>query len=521
MTVLLLPKYSSSSSTSTDNHTIAAFGRVRHVLSRYIRRHLGFCVSILTILGACLLGFSSFSSVQTVREIGETGGLNSGLNSDSGYMPFLYHTQAVRDFRYTYTKHISHLSSKPPTSNPPPLRLIFRDKSSDQGFGSFFNMLLMSLQYARLEGVGRVVQVDTDSFGYGRLSDFFYPIEVVNGLFGMSVNKDRGGFDGVRYHAEKGYKSFFTSRSNHNSSSPKPAHSTSEQPNYTDLKVDFGLLYLSNTNKTLLFARELNTPPIPVVGMQHLTGHFYSKIYLEMNSKLDQAMSKADILGERRVLAQAVWEPLPFVRGEVDYILKQLHHPNQGNQGNQDNSYGSDIDSDEGKGTFIAVHIRRGDKINLESSNLKPEAYIKKVSELLNVRYDVRTVLLIGDDEGFMDSVRKGVEASSVAMQMPVLKVRKITELFSPSASPSSGSSGASSGTGRLTGKGWHQSSLRNATSLSAHQHTLRLIVSLTVMSKADHVICTHSSNLCRLVQVLRTQPARSLVSLDGDWHQF
>jgi len=48
---------------------------------------------------------------------------------------------------------------------------------------------------------------------------------------------------------------------------------------------------------------------------------------------------------------------------------------------------------------------------------------------------------------------------------------------------------------------------------------TRMFIAELDVMTNAKGVVCTMSSNVCRLVQILRHQSEESVYSLDELWH--
>ncbi len=47
---------------------------------------------------------------------------------------------------------------------------------------------------------------------------------------------------------------------------------------------------------------------------------------------------------------------------------------------------------------------------------------------------------------------------------------------------------------------------------------TYKLMAELEVLAQAKYVVCTFSSNICRLVQILRNAHTDTVLSLDGKW---
>jgi hypothetical protein len=48
---------------------------------------------------------------------------------------------------------------------------------------------------------------------------------------------------------------------------------------------------------------------------------------------------------------------------------------------------------------------------------------------------------------------------------------------------------------------------------------TMILLTEIECLVRINYVICTFSSNICRLIQILRTQSIDSVVSLDQNWY--
>lgn len=137
-------------------------------------------------------------------------------------------------------------------------------------------------------------------------------------------------------------------------------------------------------------------------------------------------------------------------------------------------------------GNFVAIHIRRGDKIR-EVRPVSLRAYADAVTLLARAG---EQVFVATDDGSVIEHMRE------------LLRPRH--EVFTL------GSVG-----GR---KGHRQGQVNRASVARRYELTLDLLAEIELMRRARVFIATFSSNLARLVHVLRTADERNSISLDDRW---
>ena len=348
-------------------------------------------------------------------------------------------------------------------------RVIVSNKPG-HGFGSVFNLLLSTFQFAQNPEINRLVQVDTDSFEYGTLQEFFYPFDsmsVDDGTFSREFSF--GDYDGE-----------------HPVSVLTPSASyIDKQVDYTNLRIHYETKEDINGKRELVI-REMKNEPSVTLGIRHETGH-YEVILNEYNDNLERAYTADEIILQRRVLAQVLWEPLPFIRLAIDHLVSIM----------------------TSSGSWTAVQVRRGDKLIGESKDHKPLAYVDKLTHIVVRDPKVSSVLLISDDRTYLRELAVQIRSSK---QLKKMRIFYITDLLDDVFAESKGAAMFLEG-------GWNAGYLYAAPRHLIKEHTRDLIVSLSVMAQAPYVVCTYSSNICRLVQLLRTQSLDSVLSVDEDWH--
>eukprot|EP01133_Synstelium_polycarpum_P017731 gene17731-21141_t len=148
---------------------------------------------------------------------------------------------------------------------------------------------------------------------------------------------------------------------------------------------------------------------------------------------------------------------------------------------------------------YYAIHVRRGDKVFIEAKTHTVaeyltllEATIKKV-ERRNVTKDTDGInLFVASDD--IDAVYP-----EVVKLRPKWHVFRTSEFVSRS--------------------GHFQLNFNGRTMDQRFTETAFLMAELEIMKYANIIICTLSSNICTLVQLLRTQPVNTLDSLDSEFY--
>ncbi|OQV17578.1 hypothetical protein BV898_08349 [Hypsibius exemplaris] len=161
-------------------------------------------------------------------------------------------------------------------------------------------------------------------------------------------------------------------------------------------------------------------------------------------------------------------------------------------------------------GAFMTVHIRRGDKISEREAPAFPVALFYRALKrrcLNDPGKCSRTLLLLSDDE---EASRQFKAAAGNCFL--------ITDFQSEVRRLGDGNAGA-----------WNVSrdihvSQPGFDRFSQGQRTLHareMIVSLFLMAMSEFVVCTYSSNVCRLVALLRGGDLKSnnILSLDWEWN--
>ena len=140
----------------------------------------------------------------------------------------------------------------------------------------------------------------------------------------------------------------------------------------------------------------------------------------------------------------------------------------------------------------IAVHVRRGDKIGSEAREVSVRKYIDRMEAVL-AENESPTVFVASDDPLAIDEFRR-------------LKPRwTFTSVQHPRQN-------------EARSRGHLQARFDLLPSEEKQLQTRLLICELQMLVDARYVFCTMSSNVCRLVQILRHQHPATAISLDVAW---
>jgi hypothetical protein len=148
------------------------------------------------------------------------------------------------------------------------------------------------------------------------------------------------------------------------------------------------------------------------------------------------------------------------------------------------------------KNVTIGVHIRRGDK-HKEAALNPMDKYVKHVASILEKeKISMENVVLVvaSDDQSAVQ------EFKDMMKGIAVVSLDKIVDF-------------SSSG---FVEAEWHKMSLHQK-----YIGGLEFMTEVEALARSDFVVCGHSSNVCRLIQMIRTANENSVVSVDERWSAF
>ena len=142
---------------------------------------------------------------------------------------------------------------------------------------------------------------------------------------------------------------------------------------------------------------------------------------------------------------------------------------------------------------YIGVHVRRGDKLASEARAISLLNYIDRIEKIVE-KNQSQTIFVASDDPSTIDGFRK-------------LKPQWIFQSTSHTYR------------NRTSGNGHRQGDFNRLDREGKRFQTHLLICQLQMLIEANYVLCTMSSNICRLVQILRHQSPSTVISLDRPWY--
>ena len=226
-------------------------------------------------------------------------------------------------------------------------------------------------------------------------------------------------------------------------------------------KFDDFFTFPKNSNRSLPYRFLVGNNTINE-RFKFLKTNFFAQ---QMNASR-QATRKWQTIERKRSVAQYFWRQMTR---ETSQFVEQCRIRNLSN--------------------YIGLHVRRGDKLLGEARKVPLEKYIQKIEkELPNQKH--RSVFATSDDGSVLEELRR------LRANWTFLSVNRM-KTYTRSTSG-------------------HYQSRFNQLSLEEKRYETRLLIcQLQMLVDADYVFCTITSNICRLVQILRLQDPSTTISLD------
>ncbi|KAK9701113.1 hypothetical protein K7432_011871 [Basidiobolus ranarum] len=209
-------------------------------------------------------------------------------------------------------------------------------------------------------------------------------------------------------------------------------------------------------------------------------GENFNEFYYHQVEKIE-----GPVFERKQLVAQALWEPKPLITDLTKGVRR--HYVEEANK------------------VMISMHIRRGDKLANEMQDLSVSLYSDKVIDLSTNKYPGRNIALFvfSDDDKSVTELR-GLLADYFNI-----------EIFLLSDAISHTPSLAKNWKPLTQRQGYDQGDFSRANEEYRFRQTAELITDITLAATADEFICTYSSNIGRLVTLLRTKPLTTVHSLD------
>jgi hypothetical protein len=142
---------------------------------------------------------------------------------------------------------------------------------------------------------------------------------------------------------------------------------------------------------------------------------------------------------------------------------------------------------------YIGIHVRKGDKIEHEARAISLDKYIKSIERILLRNKQIRHILVASDDHNVIEELRQ---------LKPAWHFLRVLEKSHR----------------RTNATGHFQLHFDRLSKKEKLFETRLLICELQMLIDSDYVLCGMSSNVCRLIQILRHQHPSTLISLDRSW---
>jgi Alpha-(1,6)-fucosyltransferase N- and catalytic domains len=143
---------------------------------------------------------------------------------------------------------------------------------------------------------------------------------------------------------------------------------------------------------------------------------------------------------------------------------------------------------------YIGIHIRKGDKLLKEAREIPINRYIKAIERILHRNKTIQQIFVASDNHEVVNELRK---------LKPAWKFISIHDQNH-----------------HTTNRTSHFQSHFNRLSEKEKLFETRLFMcELQMLIDSQYVLCAMSSNVCRLVQILRHQHPSTAISLDRSWY--
>ncbi|CAF3404484.1 unnamed protein product [Rotaria sp. Silwood2] len=143
---------------------------------------------------------------------------------------------------------------------------------------------------------------------------------------------------------------------------------------------------------------------------------------------------------------------------------------------------------------YIGVHIRRGDKLAKEARLIPLQNYIKIIEQRKLIKNKSEHIFVSSDDPLVIEELRH------LKPMWNFVSIYKI-----------------SYNTTRQ--RGHFQSQFNRLSSREKSFETRLLMSELQMLINSRYVLCSMSSNVCRLIQILRHRHPSTVISLDKSWY--
>jgi hypothetical protein len=143
---------------------------------------------------------------------------------------------------------------------------------------------------------------------------------------------------------------------------------------------------------------------------------------------------------------------------------------------------------------YIGIHIRKGDKIKTEAHEIPLEKYVTAIERILKANKTIKHIFVASDDYRVVEQLRQLKPKWNFLSLHDHNSQRKKTI-------------------------GHFQHDFNRLSKEQKLNETRLLMCELQILMDSQYVVCGMSSNICRLVQILRHQDPSTVISLDGSWH--
>lgn len=144
---------------------------------------------------------------------------------------------------------------------------------------------------------------------------------------------------------------------------------------------------------------------------------------------------------------------------------------------------------------YIGIHVRRGDKIRKEAKEIPLQRYITNIEQIYRKHKQISKKIFVASDD------------YTVIHQLRTLKPNwNFVSLYD-------------SHTESIRKMGHFQGQFNRLSKAQKLNETRLLLCELQMLIDAQYVLCGMSSNICRLVQILRYQNVSTVISMDRTWY--
>lgn len=143
---------------------------------------------------------------------------------------------------------------------------------------------------------------------------------------------------------------------------------------------------------------------------------------------------------------------------------------------------------------YIGIHIRKGDKLHKEARGLSFIKYTKAIERILRRNATIQKIFVASDDHTAVEKLRQ---------LEPKWDFISIYDNNNQKSNKT----------------GHFQSQFNRLSNKQKLFQTRLFICELQMLIDSKYVLCSMSSNVCRLIQILRYQHPSTVISLDRSWY--